>query len=215
MIPRQPLASRIRGHLIEQVVAGVLRPGDRVRELEVAKQLGVSQGPVREALRALSAIGLVTYETNRGSRIRELDDQALRASYPVRAALEALAGTLAAPHLAGAVEGLAASVAGMRAGAGDDDLAAVARHSIDFHRQIVQAADNAPLMNAWQALGIEVLTPISMTRAGLDLEHAAEEHQPILEALAAGDGARAGALLAAHASDYGIRVFPPSVADSG
>lgn len=204
--PRPPLAGRVREHLIEQVVSGALAPGERVRELAIAKELGVSQGPVREALRALGAIGLVTYEPNRGSRIRELGDDALRASYPVRAALESLAGALAAPSLAGSTQGLADAVAGMRAGAAASNIATVARFSIDFHRTVVEAAGNLPLLQAWQALGIEVLTPVSLARADLDLHQAAEEHQPIVEAFQAGDGKRASELLAAHAGDYGIRV---------
>jgi DNA-binding GntR family transcriptional regulator len=206
VIPRQTLADRIREYLIEQVVAGVLQPGERVREMDVARQLGVSQGPVREALRALSARGLVTYEPNRGSRIRDLDDDALLASFPVRASLEALAGTLAAPHLAGSTQGLEGSLAGMRAGAEADDIAVVARHSIDFHRQIVDAAHNTPLLDAWQALGIEILTPISLAKTKLNLDQVAEEHLPVLEALDAGDGEQASALLATHSGDYGMRV---------
>ncbi|GAB2929038.1 hypothetical protein GCM10027047_27200 [Rhodococcus aerolatus] len=208
MQPRQSLSEQVRAHVVEQLASGELRPGDRVRELPLAHTLGVSQGPVREALRELAALGLVVTEPRRGTRVRDLDDRALHASYPVRAALESLAGALAAPRLAGATDGLRNSLRGMRIAAAEDDLPGLARHSVDFHRQIIDAADNNPLRQAWQALGIEVLTPVSLARADIDLAGAAEEHSPILDALHAGDADAAATLLAAHAADYGLRLDP-------
>jgi DNA-binding GntR family transcriptional regulator len=206
MEPRQPLAGQVRAHLIAQVISGRLAPGARVRELEVAQELGVSQGPVREALREIAGLGLTVYEPNKGSRVRELSERDLVAAYPVRAALEELAGRLAAPHLAGATDRLEVSLAGMRRAATAGNVSVLAGHSIDFHREIVQAAASRPLTDAWQALGIELLTPVSLMRADVNLLVVAEEHGPILESLHGGDGDRAARLLAEHAGDYGIRV---------
>ena len=98
-IERIPLRERVY-HLLQQaIVAGELQPGERVRDVDIATQFGVSRTPVREALQRLEDEGLV--ETLPGSltRIVPLDTQAAREAFPVVAVLHALATRLAVEHL--------------------------------------------------------------------------------------------------------------------
>ncbi|MFD9667809.1 GntR family transcriptional regulator [Rhodococcus sp. NPDC059968] len=210
MPPRQPLRAKIREYLLEQILDGAYEPGDPIRELDVAARLEVSQAPVREALRELVSTGLVEYVPNRGTRVRRIDSTELEHYYPVRAALEGLAGEFAAPYLAGAAEPLYGRVDEMVEAAGRSAVLEFARASAGFHRTIVEAAHNRALFDAWQALGIEVLTAVSLATTAIPLIDAAAEHRPIADALAAGDGKRAGNLLRNHVGDYGIRAKRPA-----
>ena len=98
-IARVSLRNRVYDLLQRAIVNGDLEPGSRVRDQDLAEQLGVSRTPVREALQRLEDEGLV--ETRRGSltRIMPLDTQAARDAFPVVAALHALATRMATPRV--------------------------------------------------------------------------------------------------------------------
>jgi len=203
--PRRPLQATVREYLLTRILDGDLTPGDPIRELDIASRLGVSQAPVREALRDLASSGLVEYQPNRGTRVRMIRREDLAHFYPVRAALEGIAGEQAASHLAGDTAVLDTHIARMLDAAQREDIYAFARASTDFHRTIVTAAGNRPLLDAWQALGIEILTAVSLATTAHPLEDAAQEHLPIAQALDAGDAKKAAALLRNHQGEYGIR----------
>jgi DNA-binding GntR family transcriptional regulator len=205
MAPRQPLRNKIREHLLTRILDGVYSPGDPIRELDVAASLGVSQAPVREALRELAATGLVEYVPNRGTRVRALRSEDLEQYYPVRAALEGLAGTFAAPRMKGATEQLDRHIDAMGTASESGDLVRFARASAAFHRHIVEAAENRALLDAWQALGIEILTTVSLATSTIPLARIADEHRPIAAALNSGDAKKASTLLRNHVGDYGTR----------
>jgi DNA-binding GntR family transcriptional regulator len=98
-IERIPLRERVY-HLLQQaIVTGELRPGQRVRDVDLATQFGVSRTPVREALQRLEDEGLVETLPGALTRIVPLDTQAAREAFPVVAVLHALATRLAVEHL--------------------------------------------------------------------------------------------------------------------
>ena len=80
----------------EAIVSGELEPGSVLRQEQLSERFGVSRTPVREALRRLAALGLVSFEPNRGVRVRTLTHHDLREAFLVRAELEALVTELAA-----------------------------------------------------------------------------------------------------------------------
>lgn len=83
----------------EAIVSGELEPGSVLRQEQLSERFGVSRTPVREALRKLAALGLVSFEPNRGVRVREVSREELREAFLVRAELEALVTELAARNL--------------------------------------------------------------------------------------------------------------------
>lgn len=85
---RQVFREEIRNAIREAIFSGKLNPGDRIIETYWAKELGVSQGPVREAIRDLEAMGLVETVPFKGSRIRTLTEKDVRDNYSVRICLE-------------------------------------------------------------------------------------------------------------------------------
>src|SRR6185295_20410535 len=104
------LREQVKEVLLERILRGQLKPGDRLVETRIAQELGTSQAPVREALRDLELVNLVESEPFRGSRVRGVSDEDLLQSFPVRAALEELAAKEAARRSHGEVPELEAEI---------------------------------------------------------------------------------------------------------
>jgi len=85
--------------LEEAIVSGEIPPGSVLRQEHLSEQFNVSRTPVREALRRLAALGLVTFEPNRGVRVRMLARDELREAFLARAELESLATEIATPKM--------------------------------------------------------------------------------------------------------------------
>lgn len=202
---RVSLAGQIRDYLTLEIAQGRLPPGTPVRELEIAQRLGTSQTPVREAFRELTAAGLLESRIHVGTRVRELAQQDLIDTVPVRAALEGLAGRLAAARVNGKLEEARDAVATMRELSSGTDRLAFAGASTRFHRAIVVAAGNESLTRAWNALGIEIITIIAMASDTYPLSQAADDHQHVLDAVESGDPDTAE-----HALDNHLRHYVPN-----
>src|SRR5438876_6946511 len=85
--------------LEEAIVSGRIAPGSVLRQEQLSERFGVSRTPIREALRRLAALGLVSFVPNRGVRVRTLSRDELREAFLVRAELESLATELAVPRM--------------------------------------------------------------------------------------------------------------------
>ncbi|WP_306319817.1 MULTISPECIES: GntR family transcriptional regulator [unclassified Streptomyces] len=200
-LARVPLHEQVRRFVLEGLVAGRWGPGDRVVERRVAQELGVSQAPVREALRELETMGLVTYAPNKGVRVQELTLGQLRDVYLVRASLERRAVMLAAPRLAGNVTGLERHLRAMRHAATEGKTDEQALHGVAFHRAIVHACGNPVLIRHWDWLGVEAWTRLSLGWLRTDLHDNAEDHEELVEGLRRGDP-HLGRLMERHVMDY-------------
>jgi len=94
-----PASQRVADFLRDAILGGDIRPGQRVRQEEVAERFGASRLPVREALRMLEAEGLIEHETNKGARVPRLDMHEVDVIYQMRERLEPLALSESIPHL--------------------------------------------------------------------------------------------------------------------
>jgi DNA-binding GntR family transcriptional regulator len=202
-VNRAMLRDQIKDVLLQRILDGHYSPGQRIVETRVAEEFGVSQAPVREALRELEILRLVVSEPFRGARVRDVSPQEIAQAYPVRAALEELAARLAAEALAGRGEVLAAELDGMRAAAADDDLHRFVRHDVAFHRVFVDASANETLVQLWESLHVDLRTRFTLIQRLGDLAEVAESHAPIMDALGAGDAGRAGRLVREHIEGFG------------
>lgn len=201
-VSRQSMAVRIREIILERVRSGAYPPGHRLRELELAAEMQTSQGPVREALRELEARRIIVTEPYKGTRVRTAPLREMREAYDVRAVLEQLAGEQAAACLKGHVEPLRTLAREVARAAARGDVEAYAAHDLPMHRQIVEAAGNAVLLRSWDELGFEIHTRLLLSLVEVDLRRAQTAHVPILDALHAGDGRKAGRLLRQHAEEF-------------
>jgi len=92
-------SERIAANLRTEILNGLIKPGQRLRQEEVAQRLGTSRLPVREALRMLETEGLIENESNKGARVPRLDMHSLDVIYQMRERLEPLALAVSLPLL--------------------------------------------------------------------------------------------------------------------
>src|SRR3989440_5438513 len=93
------LWERVHAFLREEILSNRLQPGAELQEVALSEQLGVSRGPIREAIGRLAAEGLVTVRPRRGAVVRSLSKDEFLEAYQVREALEMMAVRLAVPRL--------------------------------------------------------------------------------------------------------------------
>jgi DNA-binding GntR family transcriptional regulator len=194
------LREQVLEHLREEILSSRLEPGAELNEVALATSLGVSRGPIREALGRLAAEGLVTMTPRRGAIVTKLSKQEFMDAYQVREALESLAIRLAVPRLTeeGRAE-LHRMSSEMRRLAQADDSNAFFEINRHFHEKLVAASGNQRLQAMHeQLLGQmgRLLRKSAELRGGLG--ESATAHEAILEAVDAGDAERAAQLMAEH-----------------
>jgi DNA-binding GntR family transcriptional regulator len=199
VIGRPALRAQVKDVLLERIASGDYRPGERLVETAIARELGVSQAPVREALRDLDQLGLVVHEPNRGCSVRRVSQRELREAFPVRAALEALAARLAAARISAAdLVRLDVLLDEMIVAARAADPLAQAHANARFHATIVAAAGNPTLERQWSLLEPFARTYLTSVQADADLEALAQRHRPIVAALRTRDGEAAARVMHDH-----------------
>lgn len=203
---RDTVRDQIKRLLLKRIVDGTYKPGERLVELQIAHELNVSQGPVREAFRELEGLRLVESQAYRGTRVRGVDAREMREAYLVRAVLEEMAALASAATLRGNCGALQAEVDGLRRSAESGDPDSYAVHNLRLHRLVVEASGNEILLRVWESLDLETWSRIALARPSIDLAAAAESHQAIVDALALGDGATAGGLLRGHSESCARRI---------
>jgi DNA-binding GntR family transcriptional regulator len=202
-VRRAVLREQVKDVLLERILDGIYAPGDRIVEIRLAEEFGLSQAPVREALRELEILRLVVSEPFRGVRVKQMRPEEITEIYPVRAALEEVAARAAAPRLAGRIQPLSAELDAMRAAAADRDLHRFVSHDVAFHRLFVHASANQTLVEVWESLHVELRTRLTLIQRVEELGEVAETHVPVMDALGAGDAALAGRLVREHIEAFG------------
>jgi DNA-binding GntR family transcriptional regulator len=193
---KDSLATQVKEALLDRILKGRYAPGDRLIELTIAKELGVSQAPVREAFQILEAMRFVESQPNRGTRVREISDQEMSESTIVRGVLEEAAARTCVTGLKDKIDELRAEVQGMMTALESNDLDGVAKHNVGFHRMIVHACGNAVLIETWESLAFEAKSRICARKgAHAVILKGIQSCEPIIEAFARGDGVLAGRLL--------------------
>lgn len=200
LLDRAPAATRIADVLRERIAAGLAAPGSRIVELEVARELGVSRSPVREALLRLSEEGLVAILPYRGAIVVPLQRRRLVELTEFRLALERFAlERLVERGDKRALVRLRAHVAAIRRAVESGDRRHIADEDLAMHRTLVASAENALLERAYEGLLAQIRLYIGVTSARYErAEELAEEHEAILAEVERRDAPAARALLDAH-----------------
>ncbi|MGE3286207.1 MAG: GntR family transcriptional regulator [Pseudonocardia sp.] len=203
VLTRSVLREQLREEILTRILDGDYAPGERIVESRLMKEYGVSQAPIREALRDLEAMRFVESEAHRGVRVRSVTEKEIGEMYPVRAALEETAGRLAAPHVTEDVLGaLTAELDAMREAHRRGDLHAQLVHDARFHEVIFETAGNGLLLDMWRSLHAEIRALVTYQRVE-DVGGIVDAHVPILEALRERDPALAGSEMRHHIEHYG------------
>jgi DNA-binding GntR family transcriptional regulator len=179
-------------------VAFDLKPGERVNEVTLAKSLGASRTPLREALNRLTSEGLLVFEQGRGFFCRQLDPKEVFDLYQTRVALEEAAVRLACARISdAALDELEAFLHRTRSAPEGRDPRVLVDYDEFFHEQLVRASGNAEMLRILRNLN----TRIRFVR-WIDMEQRREktqaEHRALLAALRQRDAEAAVALLRGH-----------------
>jgi len=196
---RSSLSEQVAKHILKEISSGTMKPGDRVVEARICEELNVSSIPVREAIRELVANHVLEYVMHKGAQVRTVSMRETIDALEVKAALEPLAATLAEPRLAGLLPKLRKCIPKMRKALQQHDHIAFQARNQDFHRLLVEAADNAILLRLWEHLAFDIRTkPIMDYLAVADPEQLIDEHQCVIDAIEEGDIKKVAALLKVH-----------------
>jgi DNA-binding GntR family transcriptional regulator len=194
------LWERVHHYLRQEILANRLPPGTELGEVALAESLGVSRGPVREALGRLATEGLVTVRPRRGAVVSSLSKQEFLEAYQVREALEMLAIRLAVPRMTPQLlERAERLVAEMQACAARDDVDGFFEANAAFHETLVDASGNSRLKETYRQL-VEQMGRYRRRSLALrgSLRRSIAEHRTILRAVKSGDAERAAHLLSEH-----------------
>jgi GntR family transcriptional regulator, gluconate operon transcriptional repressor len=187
--------------LRELIFSGKLRQGQRLVEAEVARELNVSRGPVREAFQTLRAEGLLRDQPRRGTFVVRVSVQDVQEIYGLRAAIEARAAKVVVRERT-SLAPLRDLVDEMGSAANDGDSRAVSRIDLEFHERLCVLSANRRLEEVYRRY-----VPLVRTLLNLDelmyssTEEILAQHRSLLQALESGDGAVAAAEVEAHVDE--------------
>ena len=204
LLQSHSLTTVVRGELERRILAGVLAPGAKLNEADVADDLKVSRGPVREAFRALEQAGLVRVEKNRGVFVRELSVSEADELYEVRAGLDALIGRLAAQRATSEqVQQLRELLRRMQKAARARSVDDYYPLNVRFHDLLAQFTGNVTLQAAYRRLvnELHLFRRETLARGPDSFPVSTAEHAAIVDALGQRDGERAARLLYEHAME--------------
>ena len=182
----------------DMIASGELAPGDRLRETDLAKRIGLSRTPVREAIRRLEAEGIVSHEPRVGAVIKSLSQQEVVELYEMRIMLETSAAAMAAKHTSLAeirtLDALNTQMLDAK-----NDPSRVAELNRQFHTCIVNAARNRYLASSFHNLA-NVLVGLGLTTLDTPdrVKSVVNQHQAIIDALIKGDANEAKEAMAIH-----------------
>jgi len=201
------IADTIRERIEQMIVTGEFADGERLDEVKLAEQFGVSRTPLREAFQSLAASGLVKLEARRGAFIRHPDFVELVEMFEVMAELEAMCGFRAARHVTTAqMHAIARTIEACEAAIAKGDFDEYYRENETFHHLLYEASGNRFLASEAARLHRR-LKPYRrlQLRANGRMPQSMREHRAIYSALERNDSKAAAAALRIHVAIQGER----------
>jgi DNA-binding GntR family transcriptional regulator len=210
-VRHSPLNKLVADSIRERILAGEFAPGEKLAEGRLSEELGVSRMPVREALRALAAEGIVSLEPRRGASVTAYTEAQVQELVEVRATLEGLNARLAARrHDPAQIAELKKILeAGSRI-TENSALAEIQQNNERFHAAVEAIAANSVLMNIVRSLRDRTAL-IFAKQSRRRVRENWEEHAGIVRAVISGDSDLAGLLATRHV--YNAAQMPPEEGD--
>lgn len=171
--------------IVSRAALGKILPGSRINELALAKELGISRAPIREALRMLVALGVVENTPYQGMRLAPLTPERVRQINKVRLELERLCLREAADLVRGeqVQSALQNLLEDMKTAARKEDRLALANLDADFHETLMRAANNPVLLKLWQMLRPQLVIIFGLATLKKSLRKVVDEHRILLAGL--------------------------------
>jgi DNA-binding GntR family transcriptional regulator len=200
-LDRSTLRERTVKALRSAITSGQYRPGERLKEVELAEHLGVSRGTVRQALQHLQQEGLVTVSNRSMLRVNSLSSAEVRELFRVRAALEGLAvkRIIALPERRGVLSPLREALSPLADA--DVDFAGRVEADLGFHLQLCRLSGNSMLLETWRYLEGRIRIVIMGARPDeAPVMMSRDRHELIIDAIESGDLSAAVAVVNEHMS---------------
>ena len=195
------LADQVADSIVDGIASGKLESGQRIVEVDLARQLHVSRVPVREAIKTLVAQGILETCPHRGARVVVYDRAWVGRTCEVRAALEKIAVRDARRTFATdptALARLDAIVAKMELACQNGDRLSLDKADIEFHREICRASGNGIVITLWEAVARQAFIVLAKENlAAPSLQVIVDNHRKLRSAIASGD-ARLEEILDSH-----------------
>ncbi len=212
--PLQPvdldtLRTRVTDSVRRAILQGVLLPGEQVNQAQVAAKLGISRGPLREALRQLEEEGLVQSYPHRGTFVTEITPAYIEEVYSIRRVLETFAVARMIEHNNPQVlQQLREIVTQMQAAADAGDSIQLNELDFQFHAAILRGAQHTLLMQLWKSIEVGVRRVVAL-RHGIyeNLRDVVGTHPELIAAIAAHDTQLASQVLDTHIREAGELVY--------
>ena len=206
---RRSLHDELVALVRDMIVEGELEPGARVPEQQLCARFGVSRTPLREALKVLASEGLLTLLPHRGARVAAISAEEIEELFPIMGAIEALAGELAATRISDReIERIRGLHARMTEHYARGERTAYARLNEEIRDAIFAAAGNASLAQIYRQLMVRIRRVRFVARMSpARWQEAIRDHEAIVAALEARDGARLAAVLRAHVANKAATVL--------
>lgn len=203
------IAEQIYRGLIDQIMKGQLKPGQRVEEQAVASQYGASRTPVRDALRQLAGSGFIEFRPHRGAMVTNVDLRQMSEMFEALEELEALSAKLAAQRMK-ALERrqLQMLVERQQAAIDSKDESLYWQLNDDFHQLIYRGADNRTILQLTDNVRSRLIPfRVFMFSRGHRMQAAFVEHEDVVNAILASDGEKAYLAMRQHVANSNVRVM--------
>lgn len=212
VVDRLTSTELVQDAITRAIVRGQIRPGDSLVETDLANRLGVSRGPVREALAQLERMGLVEKIPYKGSFVSNLTQEDVNELYTVRTRLEGLAARRIAEGEGGdreeSIAMLESILDEMRAASKEQDNATLVELDLRFHRALCVLSKHKLLMQIWEnhlEISLKRFLFLKQERLYKNPSEAVDIHQPIVDAIRSGDADKAEAAATHHVIEAGKR----------
>ncbi|MFH1883614.1 MAG: GntR family transcriptional regulator [Planctomycetota bacterium] len=204
---RTTLRESVYTEIYNRLIGGALPTKTRLNEVQIANQMGISRGPVREAIRQLEQDGLLTSSPGKGTFVRGLSPDDLSDCYVVRMALESLAvGLLMKRAKPKDLEELDQYIRNMREHQPSDGE--MSKLTVKFHAKICELSANKTLLKAWQSMAdqIRAMALSTLSRVYTDSCYVAMRHQDILDTIRSGNVEIAQKTIQEHISESAAKI---------
>ncbi|WP_164821675.1 GntR family transcriptional regulator [Paenibacillus koleovorans] len=182
-----------------QIIEGQLNPGDRIIETKLAKELGISQTPVREAIRHLSGEGIIVIVPNKGPMVRTLDRKDVFEIYSLRSVLEGLAIRLATQRASDeAIHRIKDLYDKMKAKLTDESVSTLLQDSLQIHQSIIYLSEHTRLIRSYESISFQIALVNRILGKESTKQKEVDQHLELVEALMKRDPEYAESVMKKH-----------------
>ena len=198
---KETLRSNIKDYILQRIAEGYYQPGDRIVETQLAKELNVSQAPVREAILELPTMGLLEERPYSGSYIKHFTVAEIEDIFATRAFVEEYAARRAAQSITD--EQLSQMEWVLTQMSAQQDMPTFVHLDMEFHGLVMDAAGSPALKRAWSVLRMADWTYLCAAITTFSLDEMIAQHWQIYRYLKARDASSAAAYMLLHIKGFG------------